>query len=175
MRVNSPNLDCAIPQPCHRTRVAFARRAKNVPLLFSSPSNLCPGDSSIIPLVGCRRRCLIHRLPDSSLTAGHLKYQPIMARPEYLSVRLIVWEGVLRDPRAQVKAYTNQLKDNIAESLQDTQWKYSRWKTYPAESTGKQKLEVRSIHYIAAPARNSRTYDFLSFCLSGLHSPCRDP
>lgn len=75
-----------------------------------------------------------------------------MARPEYLFVRLIVWEGLLRDPHAQVKAYTSQLKDNIDESLQETQWKYSRWKTYPADSTGKHRLEVCSIHYVVAAA-----------------------
>lgn len=63
-----------------------------------------------------------------------------MARPDHLSVRLIAWEGPLE--KSQVVAYTSQLSSNINECLVETNWKYSRFKLYPVDGTGRKKLEV---------------------------------
>ena len=69
-----------------------------------------------------------------------------MARPDHLSVRLIAWEGPLE--KSQVVAYTSQLSSNINECLVETNWKYSRFKLYPVDATGRKKLEVCSTCYL---------------------------
>ena len=68
-----------------------------------------------------------------------------MARPDRLDVRLIAWEGPLE--KGQVVAYTSQLCHNINECLLETKWKYSRFKLYPVDGTGRKKLEVCSTRY----------------------------
>lgn len=68
-----------------------------------------------------------------------------MALGDDIVVRLIVWEGQLRTgpiQQRQIKVYSDQLKSSINESLEETQWRYQMWKTYPSEIDGNYKLEV---------------------------------
>ncbi|OCK98866.1 uncharacterized protein K441DRAFT_653219 [Cenococcum geophilum 1.58] len=72
-----------------------------------------------------------------------------MALGDDAVVRLIVWEGQLRTgpiQQRQIKVYSDQLKSSINESLEETQWRYQMWKTYPSETDGNYKLEVRLRH-----------------------------
>jgi len=68
-----------------------------------------------------------------------------MALGDDIVVRLIVWEGQARTgpiQQRQIKVYSDQLKSSINESLEETQWRYQMWKTYPSETDGNYKLEV---------------------------------
>ncbi|OCL05857.1 hypothetical protein AOQ84DRAFT_390583 [Glonium stellatum] len=72
-----------------------------------------------------------------------------MALGDDIVVRLIVWEGQLQTgpiQQRQIKVYSDQLKGPINESLEETQWRYQMWKTYPSGENGNYKLEVRLRH-----------------------------
>jgi hypothetical protein len=69
-----------------------------------------------------------------------------MPSADSLVVRLVVWEGKLREggglQTAQIKGHVAVLKRLVNESVEGTQWSYQRWKLY--SSAGEcQKFEVR--------------------------------
>lgn len=69
-----------------------------------------------------------------------------MPSPDTLVVRLVVWEGKLREgglEQIQIKSHIDVLKRLVNESVDGTQWSYQRWKLYPS-ANGAQKFEVRN-------------------------------